>query len=106
MGRVVIACFRPRPGKDADLLAAVKDHMPTLRSEGLITNREVVVMRAGDGTIIEVFEWRSQESIDRAHENPSVQKLWARFEAACEYVPIGSVAEASHMFSGFEPVQV
>lgn len=37
------------------------------------------------------------------HANPQVQALWADFFAACEYVPIGSVAEGSQLFSEFAP---
>ena len=31
MGLIVIACYRPKPGKEADLMAVVKDHLPILR---------------------------------------------------------------------------
>jgi len=61
-------------------------------------------MQAKDGTVIEVFEWCSLEAIERAHTNLAVQALWGEFEAACEYVPLASLAEAQHMFSEFEPL--
>jgi len=106
MGRIVIACFRPRAGKADELLEVVKDHMPVLRGEDLITNREPIVMRAEDGTIIEVFEWRSEEAIRKAHESPRVHALWKRYEAACEYVTMSDVPESKEMFSNFEPIDV
>ena len=31
-------------------------------------------MRAADGTIVEVFEWRSAEAIQQAHNNPAVRR--------------------------------
>lgn len=43
-------------------------------------------MRAKDGTIVEVFEWNSNASIEGAHSNPEVAKLWKRYEDACDYV--------------------
>jgi hypothetical protein len=104
MGRMVIACYRPREGKDAELLAATSDHMDVLRDEGLVTDREAIVMKADDGTVIEVFEWASGAAIEAAHTNPRVTALWSRFEACCEYVPIGDVAEASGIFSEFSPL--
>ena len=106
MGVFVIACFRPRPGKDAELLDVVRDHLPILRSQGLVTDRPSYVMRADDGTIVEVFEWKSAEAIEAAHSNEAVQQLWERFEATCEYEAIGSLAEGRELFPGFEPVDV
>ncbi|MGQ0602424.1 MAG: hypothetical protein ACT4QE_12110 [Anaerolineales bacterium] len=105
MGRVVIPVYRPKPGKEAELLAAVRDHLRVLRGEGLVTDRAPVVMRAQDGSIVEVFEWQSAEAIERAHHNPEVHKLWARFEAACEYTTLSSLSEASQMFAEFELVE-
>lgn len=102
MGRFVIAVYRPRPGMEAQLLAAVGKHMPVLRAEGLITDRPAHVMRAADGAVIEVFEWLSTAAIERAHNDPAVQALWAEFGAACDYLPIASLPEAQHIFSEFE----
>ena len=102
MGRFVIAVYLPRPGMEAQLLAAVDRHMPVVRAEGLITDRPAHVMRATDGTVIEVFERLSTAAIERAHSNPAVQDLWAEFGAACDYVPVASLHEAQHIFCEFE----
>jgi quinol monooxygenase YgiN len=106
VGRCVIACFRPKTGREEELLAVVRDHMPTLRAENLITEREAVVMRASDGTIVEVFEWLSRDAIARAHENPRVLALWERYEAVCEYVTLVELPEGEEYFPDFEPVDV
>lgn len=104
MGRVVIVAYTPKPGREAELLAAVRRHLDVLRAEGLVTERAPYVLRAADGTILEVFEWRSPEAIQRAHGNPAVQALWAEFGAACEYTPLARLAEAQQLFAEFEPV--
>ena len=104
MGYLVIACYRPKPGKDAELLAAVRDHLPVLRREKLATERAPIVMRASDGTLVEVFEWVSREAVDQAHSNAAVNALWARFGAASEYVKLQDLQEASDLFAHFEPV--
>ncbi len=101
-----IAAYRPRAGKQALLRECVRDHMSVLRGQKLITQRPAHVMRAKDGTIVEVFEWESDDAIERAHKNPEVQKLWTRFNEACEYVPLASVAECSEMFANFEPLDL
>src|SRR5215207_2808600 len=85
MGVFVIGCYRPKPGKAAELDAVAADHIPVLRVAGLVTDRESVLLRAADGTLVEVFEWRSKEAIATAHEHPDVLALWARYDACCDY---------------------
>lgn len=101
---ISIACFRPRPRKAKELLKVVKDHLPVLRKQKLVTARKAIQARAKDGSIIEIFEWKSQKAIDDAHRDPEVLKLWARYAACSEWIKIGDIAEADRMFPGFEPV--
>ena len=104
MGRFVIAAFRPKAGKVEALTAVVAKHWRVLQEQGLVTERARYAMQATDGTIIEVFEWKSPQSIEQAHSNPAVLALWTEFEAACEYAPLSSLQEAQHMFSEFTPL--
>jgi len=103
-GVCVIVAYRPKPGKEAELLEIARSRVPTLAREGLVTDRAPVLMRARDGTIIEVSEWKSQEAIEAAHRNPNVLALWGRFFAVCDCVPLKTLAEAEEMFAGFEPI--
>jgi len=86
------------------LLDVVRNHLPPLCAEGLVTARQPIVMRAADGTIIEVFEWVPQDAIAAAHANPVVLELWKRFEAACSYETPANIAELQNMFASFEPL--
>jgi quinol monooxygenase YgiN len=104
--RMVIVAYRPKPGKDEVLLSEVRDHVHLLRSEGLATDRPATVMRAKDGTLVEIFEWASPAAIEEAHANPRVQAMWARFAACCEYVPLNSLPEAGGMFAEFETIHI
>ena len=104
MGKISIACYRPKPGKAAELDALAREHIPILLRRGLVTEREPIISRAKDGTIVEVFEWLSGDAIDRAHRDSEVQKLWERYSAACEYVKLSDLAESGDLFAGFEPV--
>jgi quinol monooxygenase YgiN len=103
-GVIVIVAYRPKPGKAEELLELVRSRVPTLRKEYLITDREPTIMRARDGTIIEVSEWKSHEAIDAAHKNPNVVAMWDKFFAICDCVPLNRLAEAKEMFAGFEPI--
>jgi hypothetical protein len=106
MGRFVIVAYKPKPGQEQALLAAVRKHVAVLRSERLVSERPPCAMRSSDGTIVEVFEWRSAEAIHAAHSHPAVQALWGEFGAACDYVPLSTLAEAQQTFAEFEPVDL
>ena len=103
-GVVCIVAYRPKPGRESEILELVRIRVPTLRKEGLVTDRVPVMMRAKDGTIIEVSEWKSQEAIAEAHKNPRVLAMWDKFFAVCDCVPLKTVPEAEMMFAGFEPI--
>lgn len=102
--RIVIVGYKPLPGCAEQLEALMKSHTDILRKEGLLSPRESVTMRAVDGTIVEVFGWKSSGAIEQAHSNPVVQKMWAEYSTVCTYIPIGEVPEASHLFSDFAPI--
>jgi hypothetical protein len=104
MGSISVACYKPRPGREQELLELVRNHLPPLRAEGLVTDRTSIVMRCADGTIVEVFEWVSQEIIVGAHKNPVVLDLWKRFEALCWYETPANLPEFQNMFGHFEPI--
>jgi len=104
MGRIVIACYRPKPGKESALRELMTGHVPRLRSQGLVTDRAPIAMEAADGTILEVFEWVSEEAIQSAHGNPVVLEMWREYGEVCDYVPAASVAELAQLFSNFTPL--
>ena len=106
MGRIVIAAFRPKAGMQSQLAAVVEKHWRVLHAQHLVTDRPRYAMQATDGTVIEVFEWRSAEAIEKAHDNPAVHALWAEFGAVCDYLPLASLLEAQHPFSEFTPLAI
>ena len=102
---IVIVAYKPKPGKEADLLQLTREHVPLLRAEGLATDRAFTACQAKDGTVVEVFEWVAG-GVERAHTSPVVHKLWERYAAACDIVPLVSVPEASNMFASFTPLDL
>ena len=106
MGSLVIAVYRPRKGKAKALLEIVGDHVPTLRRLGLVTSREAIVGKAEDGSIIEIFEWVSDEAIDRAHHDPTIQRIWKRINSASDCVSLSALNESRMPFPSFEPLDV
>jgi hypothetical protein len=104
MERITIAIYRPKAGKETQLLELIKEHMPILKGQGLITDRKPVVMQAEDKTIVEVFGWKSADAIKEAHTNQEVQKLWHRFSEVCDYDIPTNVKEFTGLFSEFTPI--
>lgn len=106
MGIFAIAVYRPIEEKEEALLDVLKDHLPVLRSQGLVTDRPAHTMRAADGTIVEVFEWKSGAAIAAAHSNPVVQQLWERFAEVATFVALRDLEESREPFANFEPVEL
>ena len=80
-GVCVIVAYRPKPGNRRRVYSLGAIACANSAKEGLVTDREPVIMRAKDGTIIEVSEWKSREAIDAAHKNPTVLAMWEKFFA-------------------------
>lgn len=106
MSMMVIACYRPKPDKAADVLALMKTHMPVLRAEGLVSNGPSLCGRAADGTFVEVFTWKSEAAVDAAHENPQVLAMWDKFNEVCDYCAIADVEGAKDVFTPLTPVDL
>ncbi len=102
---IVIVAYKPKLGKEDDLLQLTREHVPLLRAEGLATDRPVTACLARDGTVVEVFEW-APGGVERAHSNPVVLKLWERYAAACDIVPLVSLPEVSNIFASFDPLDL
>jgi len=102
---IVIVAYKPKPGKEVELLELTREHVPLLREEGLATDRAVIACQAADGTIVEVFEWAAG-GVEKAHANARVGELWRRYFAACDVVPLGALNEAGGMFASFVPVEL
>lgn len=103
MPDMVIAAYRPKPCCAEALAELAATHVPHLRRLGLATDRPALAMRAADGTILEVLEWRDG-GIDAAHTNPEIHALWARYAELCDYTKLTDIPEASTLFATFTPI--
>lgn len=101
---IVFALYKPKPGKDAELLALVERHGPTLRKFGLVTERVPVVCRSANGTIIEVFEWVDGDAHKRVRQHPEIAAIWEKMGEIGSMPTLGSVPEAAEAFPHFDPV--
>ena len=101
---IYIAVYRPHKGKDAELRALIKDHAPTLRRLDLITGRPAVVMKAKDGSYIEICEWATPDSGQLAHGHPEVAKIWQAMGEVADFLHFEDLEESKVRFPHFKPV--
>lgn len=97
-----VAIFKPHPGKDAEVLELIKRHVPTLRREGLATDHPVLLLKAADGSLIEIASWKSEAASRSAPDNPTVMALWNAFARCCDFQKLKNLAEAQNEFAHFE----
>jgi hypothetical protein len=102
--QIVFALYRPHAGQDASLRRLIARHIPALRRLELITDRPSVLVRAGDGTYVEVFEWVSEAAARAAHEHADIAEIWDGMELIADFATLASLAEAQRPFTHFEPV--
>ncbi|MBL7714227.1 MAG: hypothetical protein JNL01_02095 [Bdellovibrionales bacterium] len=101
---MVIAMYRPKEGKQAELEALVKKHFPTLKQYGLSTHKESFIGRSSDGTILEIFEWVNQAAAEKAHDHPAVAKIWEAMAMVCDFTTLSQIPESSKRFPHFSSV--
>ncbi len=102
--QVVIALYRPNDGQDEALLELVKEHFPTLRRLELVTDREPILVRSKDGTLIEIFEWADAGSSAIAHQHPELAGVWEAMGKIAEFPALESLEESKGRFPHFEPI--
>lgn len=91
-----IVTYIPKKGKEAELLALVKEHEPALRKVGLVTSEPFVLWRAYDirkqrEQFIESFEWKDGKASDVAHQTPEVMAVWEPMGPVLEELTICEV---------------
>ncbi len=99
---VVIAMYRPKEGKLNELETLVRKHFPTLKEYGLTTGKDPFIGRSTDGTILEVFEWASNEAAKKAHDHPAVAKIWEAMAVVCDFGTLSQLTEANNRFPHFQ----
>lgn len=82
----VLSTFRPRAGKEDDLLKTMTENWSTLRKLGLVLQEPHLVLRGKDDggktIFVEILTWRDHEAAD--HVPAEVQTVWNRLQALVE----------------------
>lgn len=100
-GLLAFAMYKPHDGKRAEFMAILDQHVPLLRELELITARDNYILEMEDGTLIDVFEWVSEEAKDLAHKHPAVGQLWGEMMKIATFPHLKDLANAEMPFPGF-----
>jgi hypothetical protein len=79
---LAIAIVRPYPGKDAEVLAVLRDLYSTLASKAY--SRDELYQDAKDERYFNLRYWTSEESRRHAYDDSDVQRCWLRLSQICE----------------------
>ena len=101
---IVIAMYKPHEGRESALLELVGGHVSTLQELGLATSRAPIVAKSSDGTLLEVFEWSSEEAAQAAHQHPTVGRIWEQIGMVAGISTLSAIPESAQPFAHFEPV--
>jgi quinol monooxygenase YgiN len=100
---VTMALYQAHEGKEKQLNEILKNHIKTLEAEDLITSTKPIRAKASNGTVIEIFEWKSEQAKDAAHESSVVMKIWNEIMEVADIKSLTSLDEAKHPFPNFAP---
>jgi len=92
--------YRPKSGKEQELLALIRKHGPALESTGLIVGGPPLVYRArnvrtGQTCFIEIFSWRDEQASNLAHQTPEVMAVWEPMTPILEQLEINVIESLS-----------
>lgn len=94
----MVCTYRVRDGKEADFLALLEKHWPTLRNVDLATDDPAQVFRSrtktGKTVFVEMFAWKDAAAPDIAHQMPEVLSVWEPMLALADkriFLPVEAV---------------
>lgn len=110
MGFVVIAPYRVKKDNQSDFFEILKEKRKYFLDNGYMTSRTPVLLqsRIDDEIILDIFEWTSEEHIDKAHEDEGVRKLWDKMAELWEDggFKLNNLKESEMSFPNFIPVDL
>ena len=103
MSRIVIACYKPKPGQNEALRGLMLTHLTRLRDRGT-RHRQGIHHHGGRGRDDRRSLRVEIEAGDRSRTHEPVLEMWDQYAAVCDYVPVSSISEATQLFSEFNPL--
>jgi len=102
---LTFAMYRPKKGKEKELKKILKNHFPTLRRLGLITENSAHRVESKNGTVIEIFEWKNAAAKKKAHTHPDMRAIWGPMMDICDFPTMKNLPESESVFPNFKVVK-
>jgi len=110
MGFIVIAPYRVKKENHTQFFEVVKEKRKYFLEKGYMTERQPMLLhsRQDEELILDIFEWTSEEHIDKAHEDEGVRKLWEKMAELWEDggFKLNKLKESEMSFPNFIPVDL
>jgi len=100
-----IIVYKPYKGREQELLPAVKASYVDLVKSDYVTRDAPKLMKTTNGSIILIFDWKSEEMINRAQADPIIQNHWMKLAKLCEFEKSANLVEFQQPFSQFEAIE-
>jgi heme-degrading monooxygenase HmoA len=78
--KAVIVTYVVKKGHEAEFEKILRRHWKALRGENLTTQQDPFLLKDPESPTVykEIFEWRSQNSFQKAQESQQVLKIWKK----------------------------
>jgi len=110
MGYIVLAPYRVKKENQSAFFEVVKEKRKYFTEKGFMTARVPIFLqsRKDEEVFIDIFEWTSEEHIDKAHEDEGVRKLWTKMAELWVNggFKLNTLQESKMNFPNFIPVDL
>jgi hypothetical protein len=105
ISRVSLSAYRPRPGREDELLPHLREEVATLRARGYITSRPVPICLTARGEYLVIAEWATETSVDEAHQDDVILEIWRRKEQLVEYIAPADLDQSDVPFASYDVLE-
>lgn len=101
-GILAFAVYKPKEGKTEELLPILDRHIEILREKNYITEKDDYLVKASNGYLVEIFAWKSKDSIDAVHKDPDIIAIWEKMGELGEFGNMNDLPESGKVFPNFD----
>jgi hypothetical protein len=78
--KAAIVTYVVKKGRETEFEKVLRRHWKILRSENLTTNQLPFLLKDPESPMVykEIFEWKSRQSFQKAHESKKVQDIFRK----------------------------
>ena len=102
MQKLAFIVFKPRKGKAEELIAFLKRSFVILQSLKVASEKPQILASSVDGSIMQIFEFSTDDKPESAAIYPEVRELWKEAEKLSEFLKPSSLKEFQEVFPSFD----